>query len=582
MEKVPACRYDGAGAFADDLDRFLAGRPTLARPVSLPARLYRWAGRNRAMASSAGLAAASVLLVIGFAIANAARTSRHIDSLLLRAERESDPAAAGEHYRQVLALAPGHVEAARRAESCRRTAARRRAEGWFAEAESAEAARVAADEELVALEFKLAAIPTGNRARWELERRVETARSRLAEKRWSVIEGCLRSLGMDAGFEEPKLLLARLYCSEFLASERDGDIVRQEEARRAVLLYDTSGRYSRFLDAGGILEVDSDLPGARAAIAPYSESSDQRLVTGAWTDLGALPVRDRAIPHGSWMLRLSQDGFREVRMPLMVEREQRQSVRVSMYTEATIGPEFVFVPAGPFRAGGDPRTPHPSGPAIELKTGDFFLSRFETRWDEYREFIEDLAAQDVDSARSRLPRSKQGQSPWTIQGARVRYTAGSGDLPVTGVSWHDAVAYADWRTQRARRRGERAVFRLPTHVEWEKAARGADGRPFPWGRYFDWSFTKGPISRPAGSMAEPAGSFPFDESPYGVRDMAGSVREWCADDYRDEWRSLGKHIRGGSWGVPLPDWFRLANSSPCLPEEVYTDLGFRVVKIPDP
>jgi serine/threonine-protein kinase len=100
----------------------------------------------------------------------------------------------------------------------------------------------------------------------------------------------------------------------------------------------------------------------------------------------------------------------------------------------------------------------------------------------------------------------------------------AGELPVESVSWFDAVAYCRWRSARDGR-----VYRLPTELEWEKAARGVDGRQFPWGDEFDPSFCKMNQSRPYVMQPEPVGAFPTDTSPYGARDLAGGIRCWTAD-----------------------------------------------------
>jgi iron(II)-dependent oxidoreductase len=94
------------------------------------------------------------------------------------------------------------------------------------------------------------------------------------------------------------------------------------------------------------------------------------------------------------------------------------------------------------------------------------------------------------------------------------FPPGKADHPVTGISWYDAQAYALW-----------AGKRLPTEQEWEKAARGTDGRKWPWGNIFE----RGRCN--LGAATAPGGSFTGDKSPYGVHDMAGNVQEWTSGDF---------------------------------------------------
>ena len=140
-----------------------------------------------------------------------------------------------------------------------------------------------------------------------------------------------------------------------------------------------------------------------------------------------------------------------------------------------------------------------------------------------------------------------------------------------GVSWHDAVAYAAWRSEQ-----EGAVVRLPTEREWEKAARGVDGRFFTWGDDFDATLCKMSTSRPGRPLPEPVGAFPFDRSVYGVRDMSGLVREWMGEAHMD-----GDHnrrlVRGGNW-CGSARLCRLANRFGFEPWVRTTYIGLRVMR----
>lgn len=144
-----------------------------------------------------------------------------------------------------------------------------------------------------------------------------------------------------------------------------------------------------------------------------------------------------------------------------------------------------------------------------------------------------------------------------------KYGAGGGHYPVTMVSINDAIAHC-----------EALDKRLPTEEEWEKAARGTDGRIYPWGNEFEKIACITSESAPEGQTAgiAPVGSCEKGKSPYGVMDMAGNVWEWTSG--HEERYSV---LRGGSF-------FESRNSATVfssllsIPDDVKDYVGFRCVK----
>ena len=147
--------------------------------------------------------------------------------------------------------------------------------------------------------------------------------------------------------------------------------------------------------------------------------------------------------------------------------------------------------------------------------------------------------------------------------------------PVVNVTWHEAVAYAD-----------SVGKRLPTEIEWEKAATGGDGRPYPWGNVFDNSFCN--VKSGAVGLLKAVGQFPEGRSPFGCYDMAGNVWEWAADSYAPYPGNPGmsnvygqqfRVIRGGAY-TETSFHARCSNRDYEWPNVGRPDVGFRCAVSP--
>lgn len=155
------------------------------------------------------------------------------------------------------------------------------------------------------------------------------------------------------------------------------------------------------------------------------------------------------------------------------------------------------------------------------------------------------------------------------------------DHPVVSISWHDAVAYAKWLSDVTGN-----LWRLPTEAEWERAARGTDGRIYPWGN--KWVERQANVSEGKMGGTTPVGTYTTSTSPVGAYDMAGNVWEWVSsqlkpypykfDDGRENASPLATKVsRGGSWRSDLRG-ARATSRNENLPGEKKDSRGFRLVQ----
>jgi len=391
-----------------------------------------------------------------------------------------------------------------------------------------------------------------------------------------------QALGHDPENREARLGLAALYWNKFRDAEARRNVKDQHSYLSLVEQYD-DGTYATFLRGNGWLHLETSPPAATAVFSRLEEE-DRVLRPVQPIDLGRTPKMQVEVAMGSYQLSLSKVGYRTAEIPVLVERNDQTRVHVHLLPEGTLPDEFVHIPAGAFWMGGD-ESALGSLPRQQVYVNDFAIGCRPVTMGEYLVFVNELAREDPVLAHFHAPRDAAEEKgyftlqpggefvlPEWFRGAGLRLTAW---LPVFGVSWEAARAYCEWLTQR-----DGSVHRLPTEAEWEKAARGVDGRFFPWGDHGDGGFCKCSESKQGRPAPEPSENYAStDSSPYGVEAMGGGVGEWCDGWWDDEMTQ--RPVRGGSWVQPV-QYARVCTRVGQLAREVFAHVGFRVVREIEP
>jgi formylglycine-generating enzyme required for sulfatase activity len=225
-------------------------------------------------------------------------------------------------------------------------------------------------------------------------------------------------------------------------------------------------------------------------------------------------------------------------------------------------------------------------PRHRVRLDAYLIDRHEVTTAQFERFV--AATGHVTTAEREgagwVSRYVEGEWRWTaVPAASWRAPDGPGTLapddhPVTQVSWDDAWAYCRW-----------AGKRLPTEAEWEKAARGTDGRPYPWGDRWDQALAGG--GRSVGPR--PVGALPATASPFQVQDMIGNAAEWVTDWFDKDYYQVSpasnppgpasgqyRVLRGGSWSHSRFH-LRVTHRGRETPDSRDNRVGFRCAAGPD-
>lgn len=255
-----------------------------------------------------------------------------------------------------------------------------------------------------------------------------------------------------------------------------------------------------------------------------------------------------------------------------------QGGRLNKYRNPRDGYEMILIPRGEAIFGTGPDDPYfmesstdREKPQFKADLPEFYMGIYSVTNEQYYKFIKETGHRPPEQA----TQEAWGPPVWK----NGKFPEEQTKHPVVCVSWHDAKAYCDW-----------AGLSLPTELQWEKAARGFDGRLFPWGNKWDEKKLRHFNNKGLGTTCA-VNDYPEGVSIFGMFNMSGNVWEWCVDWYGpNAYQRYARNdltlpdtgqlklVRGGSWHGDYPAPFRCASRIPIDPEASAHWNGFRCAR----
>lgn len=401
---------------------------------------------------------------------------------------------------------------------------------------------------------------------WEMEHQAQELQQKVDLIRVLHEQKLHAALTHKSDLEEAHLALAKFYKEEhqILEAKRNISEAKKFELRlreNALALPDSNRwkkKFLTYLEGTGEVEISLDTGNVVILLEEFL-SYYKRLIVRPLMTLGKSSHLIYSLQKGSYRLRLKKQGHHEVVYPFLISRgELWESFDISgkerlvhVPKEGILEKDECFIPGGWFWAGGDPE----NTVALSQKRiwiDDFVIQKFPITNQEYIVFLDDLVREGrEDEALAYVPFEKNiklnqqkemvyGRNPdgtfTLLDGLEKELSAL--ENPVVSIDWFSAKAYADWK---AKKTGK--PYRLLHELEWEKAARGVDGRYFPWGDHFDPAFCCMRLSVEGKLTPVKINSFAIDQSPYGVRGLGGNVQDWCYNDWTADWM----RVQGLDW-----------------------------------
>lgn len=374
---------------------------------------------------------------------------------------------------------------------------------------------------------------------WELEERAATLSSESSElvRRWEQLLSTALELVPD--FEPALCRLADHHKRGHLDAERAHDTERAESCLRQLEYYDR-GAHAAYVKGDGALTLHTSPP-AEAVLYRYTEIG-RRLRPVRVRSLGRTPIDAVTLPMGSYVVELEAPGYHTATYPVWIGRQQHWDgippggtapEPIPLLRQGVLGPDEVYVPAGWFQSGSPEDVPQML-PFRRVWCDGMVVERYLVTARRYFAWLNELIDTGrVDDALRWAPRVAGPQLDGELAplfvglSDRGRFEISDPvepDHPAVYLTIEGCEAFAAWRAEQSGR-----PWRLPSELEWEKAARGVDARIYPWGSWFEPTWCRMRESYDGPPLPAAVDQYPIDASPYGMVGISGNVQVQCRD-----------------------------------------------------
>lgn len=387
--------------------------------------------------------------------------------------------------------------------------------------------------------------PSTKQPLWDMEDKLEKLKLRENLLEINFLEKLQTALNHCPDFAPAHQTLADFYYEKHQKAEATNDLLQVHLMAQLMKLHDT-GRYHNYLSGISRLQLNTKVP-AQIEIFYFKEISRRLALQSVWK--GKSPI-DIELPVGSYIAYIKTEGYAMVQLPFCMLREKTTRLfKVVLPLEEDILEEEAYVPAGICYLGSHDEPKHPRK---RVHVRDFCIQKHPVTNRQYIQFLNALIEQGKEEeALQHVPRARGfgaelGEQMYGYSKEEKSFFLqpdSEGDCweldwPVILVTGYNAQAYAKWYSEKTGKQ-----WTLPTCQQWEKAARGVDGRKLPWGYYFEptWACVRG--SRKGRALPIDIHEYPLDVSPFGVHGMAGNVQDLCLDPENDDMI----YTKGGAW-----------------------------------